>query len=376
MRPKLVLMLATVVVMGMLVNAFMIGTRRSGTLSPLQCVMRVDFANLTIHPDGPASCTLWELQDTRECFASLGRNGNFALLRGVSSMRLVEHEFRFGVLSTLAYARVHGYRAFVYVAHPSPPGTSRWRLIVEAKYRGLAELFERLDRERASEKAVFYADVDGYMNLKREPQFSLDALVDRANAHHMSMLLQGEAPVCSCAWIAWRGSSLARRLYHEVLARCSRRLETDGRPLCQEHPFDQIAFSRVLLESMAAARPELVNASECTERGQKCETHVFRRLPLTNTTWRDVAFVPQGGTDAAPQLHGCNKLWVGCDRGVALFMHTSHFWWRSRPGRRAAEKKLKQEVERDGTCVVAPGAVERLTASSQSYVPLRLEDEI
>jgi len=342
----------------------------------LSCFLLVDLSalNAAPAPGSSANCTLWEVVDALGCVPPAAHAGEergspqYALLRCAHSLDYLLGTYRLGLLSAVAYGRLHGYRVFAYAPVLPVPRQDVWERIVMSKYRGVDLLLKHLDESDAPERAVFFADLDGWMNLTPAPQFSIGAVVDRARGARPTgspdffLLLQGESDLCSCVFVVWR-TDLGRGLFDRIRTDCLRPVQRS--PLCFTHPFDQIAFWREVAFRINGTNGfRAVPDTLCTNLDSTCWMNdvlpEIKEPSWASRAWPGVAFVPQGGTNEAPELHSCMSSWGLCDDSVSVWYHTGSRAWPDANPRRAAERSLGEFVLGQRRCPVDGYAVQAL----------------
>lgn len=340
------------------------------------CELWVDYETLTLSV--PArfenkNCTLYQIVDPKRCL----KQGNpepsldppsVVILRAADRLMLAMDEYRYGVISAHAYGALHGYRVFLYVVGLLPKGiVPQWFRNTLPKKLGFEAVFRLLDAEDATESAVAFADLDGFMSYSRTKEHSYESVTERVrvgrgkSAPQISFLAQTEVDICSCSYMLWR-TDFGKSFHENILKECLRPTPK-GKMVCETFPYDQRGFQRHLLFTINGTYGVPVVSFDACLYSVSCFADVYPQIRFSKESYmpyKHVGFVPRyprntEGTSLRPYMHASHN-----GRESGLFYHTGHCGYSKSEHRISSEIALAVMVNNTGVCVVADNALQTL----------------
>ena len=314
-------------------------------------------------PAAARSCTLWRVVDADGVVPRIApekraprlaprvepvnhappdsENGGFVVLQAASNLEYALPRYAFSVMSANAYARLHGYRHYLYTSPEvwdpdrADYNSTRWLQYLFPKKNGTLAVFDLLDQERAPERAVLFVDFDGWFNHARHANYSLEALEARqvearTPAGGFDVILQGEPGLNSGVMVVYK-TPYGRQFWHDIEAECGHerrgRRARNKQTICSISPWEQLGFFRVVFRHVNGTAGLVIPGDACLDSDWMCGRHAYTGFGLeenVHVRWPHFAFVPKTGAPGQPQLHGCLAFRNCLPLRESIWYHTGH----------------------------------------------------
>ena len=268
-------------------------------------------------------------------------NRGFVVLQAASALEYALPRYAFSIMSANAYARLHGYRHFLYTSPEvwdpdrADYNRTRWLQYLFPKKNGTLAVFDLIDQEQAPERAVLFVDFDGWFNHARHANYSLEALEARqvearTPAAGFDVILQGEPGLNSGVMVVYKTPS-GRQFWHDIEAVCGHerrgRHARNKQTICAVSPWEQLGFFRVVFRHVNGTAGLMIAGDACLDSDWMCGRHAYMGFGLEENArvrWPHFAFVPKTGRPGQPQLHGCLVFRNCLPLRESIWYHTGH----------------------------------------------------